>query len=183
MTAKGLDPGELHAVFDRIDEFLAFHQMIHTEGHLTVDEKIVSIGSPQLDRLVELSDWLKMSSAPLRQSEGIGGLRGFFFRLLNLPVRIFGAGQIAYNRKTREFIHELMIVLEAFNAQNHTFSIVLADMKRNQEACTDLTNKISALEASIARYQEELREMNQTMLAVRQELDTVSSSIFGDYRP
>ena len=81
-----------------------------------------------------------MSSAPLQPSI-IGGVRGFIWRILNFPVRIFLPSEIVFNRKLREFIGELMASMYAINAftQKMEASIALLDhkmeilVKANQE--------------------------------------------------
>lgn len=113
LTRTDLDPEDLQAIFNNIDDSLAFWQVLYNESVNTPGD-----GAPiSLKQINELAYWLRMSSAPLYPSLDATGVRGFIYRLLNLAVKVFAAPQIHFNRKLRDLIGELLVAFQEFNSQ------------------------------------------------------------------
>src|SRR5690242_2795673 len=105
LPSTDLDPEDLQAIVDSIDDHLAFRNVVYNDSARSREEDLpVSLAS-----LSTISDWLKMSSAPLYPSQGVGGARGFIYRFLNLVVKVFGSPQIYFNRKLRDLLGELLL--------------------------------------------------------------------------
>ena len=72
LPSTDLDPEDLQAIVDSIDDHLAFRNVVYNDSARSREEDLpVSLAS-----LSTISDWLKMSSAPLYPSQGVGGARG-----------------------------------------------------------------------------------------------------------
>ena len=76
LLASDLEPEELESILDRIDDYLALWQVIYHKPAPVPEE----IPLPSLAQLGAASDWLRMSSAPLYPSMGIGGAHGILLR-------------------------------------------------------------------------------------------------------
>jgi len=170
-----LNPEELHKILDRIDESLAFHQVLSKAVDLNDQETWAIPDLPTLERLIALSDWLKMSSAPLRPSIGVGGLRGFLLRLLNLPVRIFGSSEIEFNRRQRDFIGELITALSAVQAQNAALKSAVLSLEGRLEVVTTMDRKERVVENAFASSQERIRALIAQVDALKLELEQISA--------
>ena len=119
---------ELQNILNQIDQKLNFDKP--PLPNMIKEQQPATQPFLPLESLTGLGDWIKMSSAPLQPSI-IGGVRGFIWRILNFPVRIFLPSEIVFNRKLREFIGELMASMYAINAfaQKMEASIALLDQK------------------------------------------------------
>ena len=150
-----LEPEELDSILNRIDDNLAFWRVIYNE-HAYAQDPL-----PSLARLGAASDWLKLSSAPLHPSLGVGGVHGITLRSLNIFVKIFGSVQINFNRKFREFLAELMTFLQEFESQT-------ANLRTD---VNELEKKVQTLEAANNSYQQEIESLKEQMTALSERLD------------
>ena len=159
LFVSDLEPKELDSILDRIDDNLAFWRVIYNE-HAYAQDPL-----PSLALLGAVSDWLKLSSAPLQHTLGVGGVRGIILRGLNLFVKIFGSGQIDFNRKFRDFLAELMTFLHEFESQT-------ANLKTD---INELEKKIQTLEATNNSYQQEIDLLREQITALSERLDKADS--------
>ena len=155
LLVSDLEPEELDSILDRIDDNLAFWRVIYNE-HAYAQDSL-----PSLVHLDVVSDWLKLSSAPLHPSLGVGGVRGIILRSLNLFVKIFGAVQITFNRKFRDFLAELMTYLHEFESQT-------ANLKTD---VNELEKKVQTLEATNNSYQQEIEALREQISDLSERLD------------
>jgi hypothetical protein len=155
LLVSDLEPEELDSIMDRIDDNLAFWRVIYNE-HAYAQDPL-----PSLAPLGAASDWLKLSSAPLHPSLGVGGVRGIILRGLNLFVKIFGSVQINFNRKFREFLAELITFLHEFERQT-------ANLKTD---VNELEKKVQTLEATNNSFQQEIELLREKITALSEQLD------------
>jgi uncharacterized coiled-coil DUF342 family protein len=104
-----------------------------------------------------------MSSAPLYPTISEKGLRGFLFRFFNMFVKIFGAEQIIYNRKFREFLASLLTLLHESEKQ-------AAVLRSN---VNDLERKVQRLDAANLSYQQEIDSLVEQVAALREQGNSV----------
>jgi len=155
-----LDPEELQRILETVQDYLAFRQVLHKEGFLFVDDNLAFPDPPSLEKLGALADWLKMSSAPLRRSIGVGGIRGLILRLFNLPVRLFGSEQVIFNRRLREYIDELTGSIESLNAQEAALKSAVISLDRALKTNAESIKEIMAL----VEINKSLREENKKLV-------------------
>ena len=168
--AADIDPGELHLILDRIDESLAFYQVVHDTNDFMIDDNVLIPDLPLFQNMVTLSDHLKMSTAPLQPSMGVGGIRGFVLRMINLPIRLFGEMEIEFNRSLREFIGELVAFNHAVNAQTTALNSAVASLDRKLGGKTGLEMKVQELDAANISYQDEIKLLQEHLETLRQDL-------------
>ena len=176
-----MDSEELQEILDRLDEHLAFRQVLQRDENHVGDEALGAEQSlaipdlPSLDRLIALSDWLKMSSAPLRPSMGVGGLRGLVLRLLNLPVRFFGSSEIEFNRRQRDFIGELIPILNAVQSQNAALKSAVLSLGSSLETVITVDRKDRVVESESVSSQERISALIAQVDALKLEVDQIST--------
>ncbi len=171
LLASDLEPEDLHAILDRIDENLAFWQVLYNDRVLPQGVDAVVPNLPSLEPLYATSYWLKMSSAPLRPSMGVGGVHGIVIRLSNLVVRVFGAAQIGFNRQLRDFLGELLPAVQALYAHAAALKPIVSDLDHKMEYISDLEARVQTLEASNAAYQKEIDMLSGQVATLRGDLD------------
>ena len=163
-----LDPEDLQAIIDSIDDHLAFRNIVYNDSSGSREEDLpVSLAS-----LSTISDWLKMSSAPLYPSQGVGGARGFIYRFLNLVVKVFGTSQIRINRKLRDLLEELLLTLQLLNTQ----AVALKSTVEAQDT------RIRALEAENHGFRQEVETLTRHVADLRTDLDRFMHERGGENR-
>jgi hypothetical protein len=171
LQATELAPEELQAVFDRIDEYLSFWEVLHNDEPPETDSAD-DIQPVSLSGAAAVSDWLKMSSAPLYPSQGAGGARGLGYRFLNLVIKIFGLPQIGFNRKLRDFLGELVIALQAQNAQAEALKSKIKQQN----------TRIRALEMENGKNRQDLDALAGEVEELRETLDRLFDEPVGKQR-
>jgi hypothetical protein len=160
---------DLQSIYDQVDEHLAFWNVVYNE---TAGVKEDGLPVP-LEEAGASADWLKLSSAPLYASQGVGGARGLTYRLLNLGLKIFGAPQIQFNRRLRDFLGHLMTALQSFNIQ----------AVKQKETLADLAGRIRALEIENETARQEIDSLTSQIADLRARLNSSEEKSGGGGRP
>lgn len=159
-SATAPDSEELQIIFDTIEDNLAFWKILY-------NDVIPSPGVEQPNSLTQAStvaDWLKMSSAPLYPSQSIGGLRGIVYRFLNLAIKVIGTPQIRFNRKFRDFLGELLLILQGYNTQ----------ALDAQSTINALKSRVQLLETENRDFQAEIKMLSDQVDELRSEFIDLS---------
>lgn len=157
LPSTDLDPEDLQAIVDSIDDHLAFWNVVYNDSVRSQEDGLPVSLAP----LSMISDWLKMSSAPLYPSQGAGGARGFIYRFLNLVVKVFGSPQIRFNQKLRDLLGELLLTFQMFNTQAVALKSTVADQGA----------RIRALEAENYDFRQEFETLTRQAADLRADLD------------
>jgi hypothetical protein len=171
LLTSDLEPEDLRAILERIDENLAFWQVLNNDLVPPPHINAAIPDLPALDKLYAASYAINMSSAPLRTSLGVSGIKGFGLRLSNLVIRIFGTEQISFNRQLREYLDQLIPSVVALYGQVTALRPIISDLDRKVELVADLESKVQLLEASNAAYQQEIDGLARQVATLRRDLD------------
>jgi len=153
LSTGDLAPEDLREVYENIEDYLAFWQVLNNERVLSQED-----GLPvSLAQVNAAADWLKMSSAPLYPSQDAQGLRGVIYRALNGMIKILGSPQIRFNRKFRVFLGEQ---IQAFQLVNNQAAALKA-------AVDDLRRRIRALEVENYELRQEIEILNGQTAEIR----------------
>jgi len=134
-----MDSNELQELFNQIDDNLALKQIVTNAILLFTEKRTLTMEQVPLLDLLEKSGQLKLSTAPLRPTQSERGLRGFLYRFVNLPVKLFFREEITFNRDLRDFINDLVVSIIALQDQNTKLITVIES----------LDQKITAIENSL----------------------------------
>lgn len=163
-----MEPEDLQTILNKIDDHLSFWNVLYSDPPGSQDDAL----SISLAQVRAVSDWLKMSSAPLYPSEGAGFMRALAYRFLNLPVKIFGTSQIRFNRKLRDFLNELMLTFQEFNKQILTMGSTI-----DQNAI-----RIRALEAENDDHLHKIESLTMQLAEMRADLKHILDEHDGEKR-
>jgi hypothetical protein len=167
-NSTNMDKEALQVIYENIDDHLAFWNILYNDPVPSQED-----GLPvSLVQLTAVSDWLKMSSAPLYPSQGVGGVRGFVYRFLNLVVKIFGTPQVRFNQNLRELLGELLVSLQGFN----TRVMPIKSIAENQDA------RIRALEAENYDCLQDVETLTRQIAQLRADLDRLMDEHSGENR-
>lgn len=149
--SAGIDPTELERILARIDENLAFRQ--------TLRRRSVVADLPELGGFDRQMQVLQTSPAPLF-APGQRGVSGLIRGLLNLPIRVFGRRQVAFNDVLRSLFLEVGVFLHALE---------------QRKADSDQSETLSQLEDNIRTMQDQFRgysqETGDALQSVKQSIE------------
>ena len=156
---SGLNQAEVDQIIERIAENLDFRQLTYEEvdDHFEVRPPIPELSS--LERFEGLLHEVSMSAAPLRPSI-VGGIRGLIYRVLNLPIRIFAAEQIVFNRQLRELIGELAEFATSLRDQSRAMRLAIETLPKitkrvqEQEELWSQLGELSSIRSRLDSYDE-----------------------------
>ena len=161
ITADPISPEDLQGFFENIEDHLAFWNVLYTDR---VGGSFDWHPVP-LERTRAVTDWLNMDSAPLNPSASAQGIRGLIYRVLNVPVKVFGRPQIRFNQKLREFLSKLLPILEMYNAKDAAL----------YERIEQNTDRIRELETENAAHRSEIALLSQQVAELTARLDGVNT--------
>lgn len=163
LTSESITPPDsedIQSIFETIEDSTAFWQVLFNDTVCDQDD-----GLPvSLTQVSATADWLKMSSAPLYPSLAVGGLRGLIYRFLNLIIKLFGNPQIRFNRKFRDFLGELLTILQESNIQ----------IEKLKSKVANLNDRLQTLEAENYGYRQDINALAGQVEELRSNLDQMS---------
>src|SRR5262245_50351688 len=101
-----LPPDELEHILSRIEENLAFRQILKKSTKSSGSSRFSPV--PSIDSLETRLQALEALKAPLFRPEESQGVGVWFRRILNLPLRLFGYKQSQFNTNLLALIEEMI---------------------------------------------------------------------------
>lgn len=162
-TPSFIDSEEIEIILDRIDESLTLSNAFTRYKQTPFNTDFLPLDKNNFEKLLIMSSDLRMSSAPLRATIGIGGFRGFFYRILNLPIRLFETQQIAFNKHLRDFIWELVVHCQKMGEKN---DLVMDQIRRLSYKVKGLDDKALTIENTWRSQQKEINTLTDKLKAM-----------------
>jgi hypothetical protein len=150
-----LPPGELQRILARIEENLAFRQILKDQAP-RADKGAYAL--PQLPPISEVDrrvQFLRLLRAPLFGPVS-GPLLSFVCYVLNLPIRLLGRKQMMFNEELLLLFHDVVPLLHVLSEQ----SLVLASWSKDLE---QIQSRLQEIEETQRQIQDDLRELEEAL--------------------